>query len=188
MNSNVLSNYVFGETYFPHMAIPINRKEGDTIIFFESKQIIWKIEKQLKDKKKVANNLNVDSLMAVDAIDLIETFDSKYSFFLPDNVTEIRNMYYFGSLSTLGIQVFLTLKEATNITNLQPWVTMYNRLIDKAYNQNNLLSKNRLEISHNKLSKFSKYFDTDYQQKIKDLFSKEKAINHRILSTKDFML
>ena len=88
MNSNVLSNYVFGETYFPHMAIPINRKEGDTIIFFESKQIIWKIEKQLKDKKKVANNLNVDSLMAVDAIDLIETFDSKYSFFLPDNVTE----------------------------------------------------------------------------------------------------
>lgn len=37
-------------------------------------------------------------------------------------------MYYFGSLSTLGIQAFLTLKEATNITNLQPWVAMYNRL------------------------------------------------------------
>ena len=188
MNDNVLSNYVFGETYFPHVAIPINRKAGDTIIFFESKQLIWKIEKQLKDKKKIANNLNVDSLMAVDAIDLIETFDSKYNFFLPDNVNEIRNMYYFGSLSTLAIQAFLTLKEATNITNLQPWATMYNRLIDKAYNQNNLLSKNRLEISPNKLSKFTKYFDTTYQQKIKDLFSKEKAINHRILSTKDFML
>lgn len=97
-------------------------------------------------------------------------------------------MYYFGSLSTLGIQAFLTLKEATNITNLQPWVAMYNRLIDKAYNQNDLLSKSRLEISHNKLSKFTKYFDTDYQQKIEDLFNEEKAINYRILSTKDFML
>ncbi len=86
-------------------------------------------------------------------------------------------MYYFGSLSTLGIQAFLTLKEATNITNLQPWVAMYNRLIDKAYNQNDLLSKNRLEISHN-----------NYQQKIEDLFNEEKAINYRILSTKDFML
>ena len=118
MNDNVLSNYVFGETYFPHVAIPINRKAGDTIIFFESKQLIWKIEKQLKDKKKIANNLNVDSLMAVDAIDLIETFDSKYNFFLPDNVNEIRNMYYFGSLSTLGIQAFLTLKEASEYFNI----------------------------------------------------------------------
>lgn len=188
MNSDVLSNYVFGETYFPHMAMPINIESGNTILFFESKQIIWKIEKQLKDKKKIANNLNVNSLMAIDAIDFIETFDSQYSFFLPDKAKEIRNMYYFGSLSTLGIQAFLTLKEATNITNLQPWVAMYNRLIDKAYNQNDLLSKNRLEISHNKLSKFTKYFDTDYQQKIEDLFNKEKAINYRILSTKDFML
>ena len=65
MNSDVLSNYVFGETYFPHMAMPINIESGNTILFFESKQIIWKIEKQLKDKKKIANNLNVNSLMAM---------------------------------------------------------------------------------------------------------------------------
>lgn len=65
MNSDVLSNYVFGETYFPHMAMPINIESGNTILFFESKQIICKIEKQLKDKKKIANNPNVNSLMAM---------------------------------------------------------------------------------------------------------------------------
>lgn len=188
MNENVLSDYVFGDTYCSHMAMPVNIELGDTILFFESKQIIWKIEKLLKDKKEIADNLNINSLMAIDAIDVIEEFNSQYNFFLPDKAKEIRNMYYFGSLSTLGIQIFLTLKEAPNITNLQPWVTMYTRLIDKVYNQNNLLSKNRLEISHNKLSKFTKYFDNDYQQKIEDLFNKEESINHRILSTKDFML
>lgn len=47
------------------MAMPINIESGNTILFFESKQIIWKIEKQLKDKKKIANNPNVNSLMAM---------------------------------------------------------------------------------------------------------------------------
>ncbi|PAB51877.1 hypothetical protein A3P64_09690 [Lactobacillus johnsonii] len=97
-------------------------------------------------------------------------------------------MYYFGNLDTLGIQTFLTLKEEAKLNNLQPWITMYERLINKSTVTENSFRKNRLEISQKKLDKFTKYFDQSYQQMIRDLLLyQERSISYEILSVKDFL-
>ena len=97
-------------------------------------------------------------------------------------------MYYFGNLDTLGIQTFLTLKEEAKLNNLQPWITMYERLINKSTVTENSFRKNRLEISQKKLDKFTKYFDQSYQQMICNLLLyQERSISYEILSVKDFL-
>lgn len=47
------TDFIYTDTYFPELTMPVNFKTGDTLLFFESKQIYWKISTILKNKKKL---------------------------------------------------------------------------------------------------------------------------------------
>ncbi|WP_262333525.1 hypothetical protein [Lactobacillus paragasseri] len=182
------TDFIYTDTYFPELTMPVNFKTGDTLLFFESKQIYWKISTILKNKKEIVDKLNISGILCPNATHLIETFNSNQRFFIPDRTKNLEKLYYFGNLDTLGIQTFLTLKEEAKINNLQPWITMYERLIDKSTVTENSFGKNRLEISQKKLDKFTKYFDQSYQQMICNLLLyQERSISYEILSVKDFL-
>ena len=44
------TDFIYTDTYFPELTMPVNFKTGDTLLFFESKQIYWKISTILKNK------------------------------------------------------------------------------------------------------------------------------------------
>lgn len=182
------TDFIYTDTYFPELTMPVNFKSGDTLLFFESKQIYWKISTILKNKKEIVDKLNISGILCPNATHFIETFNSNQQFFIPDRTKNLEKLYYFGNLDTLGIQTFLTLKEEAKLNNLQPWITMYERLINKSTVTENSFRKNRLEISQKKLNKFTKYFDQSYQQMICNLLLyQERSISYEILSVKDFL-
>ena len=170
---------------YPTMVLSFNIDSGDTVLFFESSQLTWKVAEHLKSKKSLIDNLKIQTIICVDSFELLETFNSNTSLFIPEKTKSAKNLFYLGNISTLGIKTFSLLKENAKVPNLKPWFTIYKKLLNKTY-ETNSFSSNKLDLKQDDLKKFLSYFDDIYKHKIERLFSEKKSINQIILSNEDF--
>lgn len=190
VNNGLLDDFRFnkkdkGKTIFPIVMMPFDLS-AKTSIIFERDFYVWMLMDKLKGKKNQrVNNFTLQSVLCYDADQLLE--ENQFDLFVPDKVQECENILFLGNLDLQGIKEFVLLKQQKALRNIQPWISMYELMIERAKNNQENTFDLKKEIRSDELKAFSRYFEPEIKTKIKQILKMErKGISEQILKLEDF--
>lgn len=190
INNGVLDYFGFNKkdkskTIFPIVMMPFDLS-AKTSIIFERDFYVWVLMDKLKGKRNQrVNNFTLQSVLCYDAGQLLE--ENQFDLFVPDKVQECENILFLGNLDLQGIKEFALLKQQKALRNIQPWISMYELMIERAKNNQENTFDLKKEIRSDELKAFSGYFKPEIENKIKQILKMErKGISEQILKLKDF--
>ena len=190
INNGLLDYFGFNKkdkskTIFPIVMMPFDLS-AKTSIIFERDFYVWMLMDKLKGKKNQrVNNFTLQSILCYDADQLLE--ENQFDLFVPDKVQECENILFLGNLDLQGIKEFVLLKQQKALRNIQPWISMYELMIERAKNNQENTFDLKKEIRSDELKAFSRYFEPEIKNKIKQILKMErKGISEQILKLEDF--
>lgn len=94
------------------------------------------------------------------------------------------NLYYWGDLDGIGISMFLNVQKL--LPGINPWVEMYEKMLDKADNLTLPKPKNGNSFNKKELEEFKAYFPSTYQDKLDNLNEQQTYIPQEIVTIHDY--
>lgn len=190
INNGLLDYFGFNKkdkskTIFPTVMMPFDLS-AKTSIIFEREFYVWMLMDKLKgNNNQRVNNFTLQSVLCYDADQLLE--ENQFDLFVPDKVQECENILFLGNLDPQGIKEFALLKQQKALRNIQPWISMYELMIERAKNNQENTFDLKKKIRSDELNLFSGYFEPNIENKIKQLLKMErKGISEQILKLEDF--